>query len=233
MKTKEYLKELSLTILGVFIALVIDNFREDVRDDRVVKSYLEIIKEDLNIDIQKLTEQLKEDSSYVKKLGILSDVLTTNKDLPQMKYGLSMWTKQNETPYRKLSDWDSLDYYSIQLYGNSQYKTRKIGFSTIINSGLGHQIDLDLLKKITVYYTTDSDELDFVSQIDDKCHWLGIEYANKFQGSFKSVIMNDSFNSTQLRNEVSGRYNTTLTEMYVKIEMLSKARELLKNIEQY
>ncbi|MBN8576520.1 MAG: hypothetical protein J0L66_06225 [Cytophagales bacterium] len=233
MKTKEYFKELSLTILGVFIALVIDNYREDVRDDRVVKSYLGIIKEDLSIDIQNLTEQLKGDSSYVKKLGILSDVLTTNRDLPQMKFGLSMWTSQNLTPYRKLSEWDSLDYYSIQLYENSQYKTRKIGFSTIINSGLGHKIDLYLLKKITIYYTTDSDELDYVTEVDDNCHWLGIEYANKYQGSFKNVIMKDDFNATQLRNEVSGRYNTTLTEMHVKIAMLDRARELLKDIEQY
>lgn len=233
MKIKEYLKELSLMILGVFIALAIDNYREDARDDRIVKSYLEIVKEDLNFDIDNLTDQLKHDSIYVKKLGLLSDVLATNADLPKLKFGLSVWTKQNSAAYRKLSDWDSLDYYTIQLYGNTQYTTRKIGFSTIINSNLSHQINLDLLKKITVYYTTDSDKLAFVTEIDDRCHWLGIEYANKYQGAFKNLILRDDFNSTQLRNEISGRYNTTLTEMNVKIAMIEKAKELLRTIEQH
>jgi hypothetical protein len=32
MKAKDYLKELSLVILGVLIALLIDNYRENIRD---------------------------------------------------------------------------------------------------------------------------------------------------------------------------------------------------------
>lgn len=232
MKTKEYLKELSLMVLGVFIALLIENYRENVRDDKIVESYLDIIKEDLNFDILHLSNQLMEDSAYAKKLGKLSDVLTTNADLPQLKYGLSVWTNQHPTPYRKLSTWDSLDYYTISLYANNQYETRKIGFSTIVNSNLSHQINLDLLKKITIYYTTDSDNLDFVTEVDDRCHWLGIEYLNMYQGSFKKIILTDNFNSTHLRNEVSGRYSTTLTEMNVKRKMINKAKELLASIEQ-
>lgn len=68
MKVKEYLKELSLTILGVLIALLIDNYREDVRDEKIVTSYLDIVAEDLNFDIQNLSKQLKQDSAYSKKL---------------------------------------------------------------------------------------------------------------------------------------------------------------------
>lgn len=231
MKTKEYLKELSLTILGVLIALLIDNYREDVRDDKIVNSYLDIVVEDLNFDILNITNQLKEDSAYSKDLSRLSDVLTTNADLPRQKWSLSSWTIQHPTPYRKLSNWDSLDYYTRNLYENTEYKIRKIGFSTIVNSTLSHRIEQDLLKKITVYYTTDSDQLDFVTAIDEKCHWLGIEYLNKYQGSFKDIILTKDFNVTHLRNEVSGRYNTTLTEMYVKELTLKKAKELLTSIE--
>lgn len=233
MKLKDYLKELSLAILGVFLALLIDNYREDFRDTRIMKSYLGIIKEDLNFDIANLTDQLRDDSVYAKKLGYLSNVLTTNPDLPQLTFGLSVWTKQTSAPYRKLNTWDSLDYYTIALYENNQYRIRKIGFSTIINSNLSHQLDLDLLKKITVYYTTDSEHLDFVTEIDDRCHWLGIEYCNEYQGSFKKRILTDTFNSTQIRNEVSGRFNTTLIEMNVKREMIKKAKELLASIDQH
>lgn len=233
MKAKEYLKELSLMILGVLIALLIDNYREDVRDDKIVKSYLDIVIEDLNFDIYNINRQLQSDSVYVKKLKILSDILTTNQDLPNLKYGLSSWTSQDSTPYRKLNTWDSLDYYTIALYTDHQYKIRKIGFSMIVNSTLSHRIDQELLKSITLYYTTDSDLLDFITAIDSKCNWVGIEYLNKYQGSFKNIILKDDFNSTQIRNEASGRYTTTLDEMSFKREMLGKAKELLASIEAY
>ncbi len=231
MKTKDYLKELSLTILGVLIALLIDNYRENVRDDKIISAYIDIIKEDLNIDIRSLTQQLKDDSTYAGRLGFLSDEFDANPDLPKMKFALSSWTKRNPRPYRKLSTWDSLDYYTIQLYQNNQYSIRKIGFSTLVNSNLSHRVDPDLLKRITVYYTTDSDNLDFVTEADDRCHWLGIEYLNGLQGSLKNNILNAGFDATQLRNEVSGRYSTTLNEMYVKRVMLEKAKELLASLD--
>jgi len=233
MKIKEYLKELSLTILGVLIALLIDNYREDIRDDKIVESYLGIVAEDLNYDIVNLNDQLKKDSAYAVKLGILSDVLTTNRDLPRLKFSLATWTTQNQAPYRKLDTWDSLDYYVLQLYSNNEYKTRKIGFSAIVNSNLGHRIKHDLLKKITIYYTTDSDNLDFCEEIDEKCLWNAIPYLNHHQGSFKNDILSKEFNSTLLRNEASGRYNTTLREMRVKKSMLEKARALLASIKEY
>ncbi|HPM31767.1 MAG TPA: hypothetical protein PLJ60_15645 [Chryseolinea sp.] len=73
MKLKEYLKELSLMILGVLIASLIDNYREDVRDVKIINSYLDIVAEDLNFDIIRLSDQLKEDSAYARKIKILSD----------------------------------------------------------------------------------------------------------------------------------------------------------------
>jgi hypothetical protein len=164
---------------------------------------------------------------------MLSDVLTTNRDLPHRPYSLASWTEQKPTAYRKLSEWDSLDYYTISLYRNTEYRTRKIGFSTIVNSNLSHRIEQDLLKKITIYYTTDSEYLDFCTQVDEKCHWLGIEYLNQYQGSLKSVILTPGFDPTQLRNEVSGRYSTTLSEMYAKASIIQKAKELLASIETY
>lgn len=233
MKIKEYLKELSLTILGVLIALLIDNYREDIRDDKIVKSYLGIVAEDLNYDIVNLNDQLKKDSAYAINLGVLSDVLTTNPDLPKLKFSLASWTQQHQAPYRKLSTWDSLDYYILQLYSNNEYRTRKIGFSAIVNSNMGHRIEQDLLKKITIYYTTDSDNLDFSEEIDEKCMWNAIPYLNHHQGSFKDDILTKDFNSTLLRNEASGRYNTTLREMRVKKSVLEKAKDLLVSIKEY
>jgi len=233
MKIKEYFKELSLTILGVLIALLIDNYRESVRDEKVIRSYLEIVVEDLGIDILKINQQLKWDSAYARDLKILSDVLTYNADLPQLKFSLASWTKQDQVPYRKLSEWDSLDYYTRSLYTNTEYKLRKIGFSTIVNSGLSHRIERDLLKEMTVYYTTESDFLDFIADVDDRCHWLGIEYLNQYQGSFKDVILQKGFDATQIRNEASGRYSTTLREMKAKQNVLEKAKTLLANIQAY
>jgi hypothetical protein len=233
MKIKDYLKELSLVIVGVLIALLIDNYREDIRDEKIVKSYLDIVVEDLNFDILNIRQQLSIDSVYSTNLKKLSDVLTYNSDLPELKYGLSAWRSHDATPYRKLSSWDSLDYYTLELYANTEYRTRKIGFSTIVNSNLSHRIEQDLLKKITIYYTTDSEQLDFVVDIDDKCHWNAIPYLNKYQGSFKDVILTKEFDATLLRNEASGRYNTTLTEMSAKRLMVKKATELLESIRTY
>lgn len=232
MKKIEYLKELSLVILGVLIALLIENYREDLRDQRIVNSYLDIVVEDLNFDILNLKNQIKVDSTYAGKLKILSDVLTTNADLPNLNYSLASWTKQDATPYRKLSNWDSLDYYTLYLYSNTEYKTRKIGFSTIVNSNLSHRIEQDLLKDITIYYTTESENLDFWSDVDDKCHWNAIPWLNKHQGDFRSVVLTSDFETTLLRNEASGRFNTMLREMHVKKLLAEKARQLLEKIQE-
>ena len=113
MKTKEYLKELSLVFLGVLIALLIDNYREDRRDEQTIRSYLAIVSEDLNFDIINLTDQLRTDSTHAKDLKLLRDVLTTNADLPKLNYDLSSWSTTQMVAYRKLSEWDSLDYYVL------------------------------------------------------------------------------------------------------------------------
>jgi hypothetical protein len=233
MKFKDYLKELSLVILGVLIALLIENYREHIRDKSTVRSYLSIVEEDLNFDVINLADQLKRDSAYAKKLKRLSDVLTTNADLMRLKYGLSSWTKQDSVPYIKLSTWDSLDYYTLKMYDNTEYKARKIGFSTLINSNLGHLLNENLLKKITIYYTTESDYLDFIVAIDDKCHWNAIPFLNQYQGMFHRVILSADFNATLLRNEASGRYSTTLEEMSTKLSMIEKAQTLLNEIKAY
>src|SRR5690606_33068500 len=120
MKFKDYLLELSLVILGVLIALLIESQREHIRDKSTVRSYLGIIEEDLHFDVVNLTNQLKTDSAYAKNLKRLSDVLTTNDDLPQLRYGLSSWTEQDTVPYVKLSTWDSLDYYTLEMYSNTE-----------------------------------------------------------------------------------------------------------------
>lgn len=230
MKIKEYLVELSLAILGVLIALLIDNIREEWKDEKLMNSYLNVVVDDLNFDIANLKSQLKTDSAWAKNMKILKDVLTTNADLPNQQYSLSIWTESTDVPYRKLSAWDSLDYYALNLYGNTEYKTRKIGFSMIVNSGLSHQIKNETLQKITLYYTTDSDELDFKTEIDNTCMWNAIPELNKYQGNFRSAIASKEFNSTWFRNEVAGRYNTRLNEMRAKIKILEKAEELIATI---
>ncbi len=227
---KKYLIELSLAILGVLIALLIDNIREDWRDDQLVNAYLDIVVDDLNYDVYSLESQLKLDSAWSRNIKVLRDVLTTNRDLPDLNYSLASFTKGNVAPYRNLSTWDSLDYYALHLYGNTEYKTRKIGFSMIVNSGLNHQLDKDLLQKITLYYTTDSDELDFKTEIDNTCMWNAIPELNKYQGAFKSMILTKDFNTTWFRNEVTGRYNTRRNEMLAKIKMMEQAKELLAAI---
>lgn len=231
MKIKQYLIELSLAILGVLIALLIDNVREDWRDRKLVKSYLEVVAEDLKFDISNIENQLKIDSGWVKGMQVLRDVFATNADLPKLTYGLDSWTKGKNVPYRKLSTWDSLDYYTMFLYGNTEYKTRKIGFSMIVNSGLSHQLQKDLLQRINIYYTTDSDELDLLVNIDHTCMWNGIPYFNKYQGRFKDVILRNDFDATLIRNEAIGRFGTVQREMDGKRRTIAKAKALLLAID--
>ncbi|WKZ61479.1 MAG: hypothetical protein QY309_08290 [Cyclobacteriaceae bacterium] len=82
-------------------------------------------------------------------------------------------------------------------------------------------------------YTTDSDHLDFVVGIDDKCQWNAIPFLNQYQGMFHKVILSDEFNATLLKNEVSGRYSTTLNEMHAKQLIIDKANTLLAEINTY
>lgn len=73
MKFKDYLKELSLVILGVLIALLIENYREHIRDKSTVRSYLSIVEEDLNFDVINLVDQLK------KRFGLRQKVEATKR----------------------------------------------------------------------------------------------------------------------------------------------------------
>ncbi|MFM8914400.1 MAG: hypothetical protein ACKOE6_16005, partial [Flammeovirgaceae bacterium] len=191
---------------------------------------LDVVIDDLNFDIINLQEQLKQDSAWSKNMKVLRDVFATNADLPKLNYGLDAWTTGTQALYRKLNTWDSLDYYIFQLYGNTNYKTRKIGFSMIVNSGLSHQLPKDLLQKINVYYTTDSDELDNLVNIDNTCMWNAIPYLNKHQGRFKDVILQKDFDATLIRNEVTGRFATAQREMAGKIRTIAKATALMEAI---
>jgi hypothetical protein len=230
MKIKQYLIELSLAILGVLIALFIDNLREDWRDSNLVNSYLDVVIDDLNFDIINMEQQLRLDSAWAKDMQILRDVFASNPDLPRLNYGLDVWTKGKSIAYRKLNTWDSLDYYTFRLYGNTNYKIRKVGFSIIVNSGLSNQIKKDLLQKINVYYTTDSDDLDNFVSIDNTCMWNAIPYLNKYQGRFKEVILNKDFDATLIRNEATGRLGTVQREMAAKVRTIAKARALIQAI---
>ncbi|MBS1554304.1 MAG: hypothetical protein JSU09_05205 [Bacteroidetes bacterium] len=230
MKIKQYLVELSLAILGVLIALFIDNLREDWRDTKLVNSYLDVVVDDLNFDIINMEQQLKLDSSWTKEMQVLRDIFVSNPDLPELNYGLDVWTKGKPAAYRKLNTWDSLDYYIFHLYSNTGYKTRKVGFSIIVNSGLSHQLRKNLLQKINIYYTTDSDDLDNLVNIDNTCMWNAIPYLNKYQGRFKEVILNKDFDATLIRNEATGRLGTVQREMAAKVRTIAKARTLIQAI---
>lgn len=50
---------------------------------------------------------------------------------------------------------------------------------------------------------------------------------------FHKVILSDEFNATLLKNEVSGRYSTTLTEMRAKQQIIDKANVLMEEIKSY
>lgn len=209
MKIREYFVELSLVILGVLIALVIDNLRENRRDQETIDSLIHIVIEDLNFDTNSLRIQLQEDS-------------TNTTVLQKIKQRL-----ENDS----MNDLDSINYLVGVLWSHSAYKSKSVGYSMIINSGLTHLIDVNRFKALTGYYTFTVAQLEETISIDDEyLRTIIIPYLTKYRGTFDRKLKDKDFDRHELMNIVQGRYFTLRQEMTEKKIVIERAEELVEQI---
>jgi hypothetical protein len=142
MKIKTYLIELSLVVMGVLIALSVDNIREDINSDKSVKALLKVIKKDLQFDIDTLSMQLKQDSIIISNFRNLLSALES-------------------------SEYERINTYFYSLYYNSDYEMRAGGYKMLTNSNLFTHVELGLMTNITNYYETSLNDLKSWSRKDD------------------------------------------------------------------
>ncbi|HYG01662.1 MAG TPA: DUF6090 family protein [Chryseosolibacter sp.] len=140
-KLKDYFVELSLIVLGVLIAISVDDYRERSKTRAMVHSYLLVLKKDLIENLKLLDEEIFYDSIVLNRLGILRD-------------------KMNAQNY------DGLDSLTLYLTEHSSFSINDTGFRMIVESGNSHALKTENLAQLTNLFGATMTDLKFYQDID-------------------------------------------------------------------
>jgi hypothetical protein len=176
-KTGKYLKyaigEILLVVIGILIALQINNWNQNMTEKRVLRSILQEIKTDLETDIEILEDNI------IKYDSLLSD----------SRWGLSKTTYEN-------SPIDSLVPY---LYlGYSDDKLSDIGFTKLQNLGSSHFFEFEaLVNQIRKFYLVKGKKFNIMVDWDTdyttrNIVWLQSQ-ENAWETTHLSSVIDDSF----------------------------------------
>ena len=115
-KTGKYLKyaigEIVLVVIGILIALQINNWNENRLKKDATLNYLEQIKSELVLDVEFLNDQLKTSQNSINYLNLISEGKYGNIDLSKLLYSLSQNLSQRNfgASYNKLLETGNTEY---------------------------------------------------------------------------------------------------------------------------
>jgi len=184
-KTGKYMKyaigEIVLVVIGILIALQINNWNEGIKKDELVKSYLITIKDNLNQDledfekqIQILNTQKKEIDSIVKILNLeSSNLLTMNEIIVQNQNVLMFREKEtiNNSSFLSIINSGSLNLFSKNTQNNllelaqaqNQYiagiQTNKLASNSILS---------DLFSQLPFFFGSKNARVSFNHQLNEQ-----------------------------------------------------------------
>ncbi len=173
--------EIILVVIGILIALQINNWNEGIKKDELVKSYLVTIKDNLNQDlegfekqIQILKTQKKEIDSIVKILNLeSSNLITMNEIIVQNQNVLMFREKEtiNNSSFLSIINSGSLNLFSKNTQNNllelaqaqNQYitgvQTMKLASNTILS---------DLFSQLPFFIGSKSARVSFSHQLNEQ-----------------------------------------------------------------
>lgn len=206
MKFKNYVIELSLVVIGILIAISVDNVREDIKNNSSARSLLKVITEDLTFDIDTLTTQLNQDSASIRRYRRVIALLDSNQ-LGRVNAAI------------------------INLYYNSEYEPRLTGYKMLTNSNLFMQVDVDLMERLTNYYETSTNDLKSWSRKDDLIASKMVDFLIKNQNNFSARAIENKMLVGELKQLVISKEFLLSNEMIRKRVLLTRARKLRAQLE--
>lgn len=140
-KVKDYLIELSLIVLGVFIAISVDDFREKSKTDTMLQSYMKVLKNDLGENLKLIDEEIYYDSIALQRIGLILEKLNAK-------------------------SYDGMDSLVMFLGEHSQFTLNDTGFRLITQSGESHVIETTHLAQLTDMFGATMTDLNFYQNAD-------------------------------------------------------------------
>lgn len=206
MKFKKYFIELTLVVIGILIAISVDNVREDIKNNASTKSLLKVITEDLTFDIDTLTTQLNQDSASIRRYRMVIALLDSNQ-------------------------LERVNAAMINLYYNSEYEPRLTGYKMLTNSNLFMQVDVGLMEYITNYYETSTNDLKSWSRKDDLIASKMVDFLIENQNNFSVRATENKMLVGKLKQLVISKEFLLSNEMIRKKILLTRARKLREQLE--
>lgn len=206
MKFKKYFIELTLVVIGILIAISVDNVREDIKNNASTKSLLKVITEDLTFDIDTLTTQLNQDSASIRRYRMVIALLDSNQ-------------------------LERVNAAMINLYYNSEYEPRLTGYKMLTNSNLFMQVDVGLMEYITNYYETSTNDLKSWSRKDDLIASKMVDFLIENQNNFPVRATENKMLVGKLKQLVISKEFLLSNEMIRKKILLTRARKLREQLE--
>ena len=132
-KTMKYMRyaigEILLVVIGIFIAIQLNNWNEDRKNLIVAKKQLQTLKQNISDDIKQIVNLDKEMDTLIFYSKILMEQFKTNSPI------------NNSTPY-----------YVFYLILEHHFSPNRSGLNTITSEGLMTYIDEDIKNNILNYY---------------------------------------------------------------------------------
>jgi hypothetical protein len=206
MKFKNYIIELSLVVIGILIAISVDNVREDMKNNASTRALLKVITEDLTFDIDTITTQLHLDSASIRGYRMVIAQLDSNQ-------------------------FEKVSAAMRGLYYNSEYEPRLTGYKMLTNSNMLMQVDVDLMEYITNYYETSTSDLKSWSRKDDLVASKMVDFLIKNQNNFTARANGDKTIASELKQLVISKEFLLSNEMVRKKALLTRALKLRERLQ--
>ncbi len=162
-KWPEYLLEILVIILGILLALYVEEWNEDRKDDEKGREYLLLLEEDLKSDTTDLGESIRYYEQRMERLGSLVRILRNESPMPMKTIDSLFWNlyitinfvASTETFQSMISsgDWELITNQSIKT---SYYKLNKqynISYKYYDNNYVDYT--LDFIVRARNYYSLD------------------------------------------------------------------------------
>jgi hypothetical protein len=205
-KLKEYLIELSLIVLGVFIAISVDDYREKSKTDAMLRSYLQVLKNDLGENIKLLDEEIFYDSIALNRIGLILGKLEGKR-------------------------YEGIDTLVMSLTEHSSFTLIDTGFSMITQSGNSHTMETARLAQLTDLFGAAMTDLNFYQNADADSHDRAITFFIKHHPHIgERVRLPKSEVSEALMHVAMGRLITMTAERDQKKKLRKKIVEVMEAV---
>lgn len=200
---KDYFVELSLIVLGVLIAISVDDYRERSKTRKMLQSYFSVMKNDLSANLQLIDEEIFYDSITLDRLTFLQ-----------------------EKVHKK--DYSNLDTLTVQLFYNSAFTINDTGFRMIVQSGESHFIETEKLALLNNLFGATMTDLSFF-EIHDRHLAESIHaFMSKYHTRVGPLLsQKDMEFSIEFLNLLQARIFTMVAELQQKKKMKMKMVEVI------